>query len=65
MKADEEREELYMESVRRFNERRQRENRLAWCEYHREAAERTRRTLEALIRDHEDEAEKLLEDGAA
>jgi len=30
VKADEERDELYMESVRRFNERRCEQHRLAW-----------------------------------
>jgi hypothetical protein len=28
-----EREELWMESVRRYNARRREENRLAWCDY--------------------------------
>jgi hypothetical protein len=56
-----EREDLWVESVRRFNEQQRRQIRAEWCEYHRAAAERARRTLAALIAHHEDEAEKLLE----
>jgi hypothetical protein len=37
-----EREELWQESVRAYNARGREENRLAWCEYHQEQAERHR-----------------------
>ncbi len=57
--ADAEREELWAESVHRHNERRRAEMRAAWCSYHRAAAERARRTLEALIADHEAAVAKL------
>jgi hypothetical protein len=52
-------EGLWRESERRHAEHRREQNRLAWLDYHRAAAERTRRTLEALISDHETKAEKL------
>jgi hypothetical protein len=52
-------EELWRESERRHAEHRREQNRLAWLDYHRAAAERTRRTLEALVSDHEAKAEKL------
>lgn len=55
-------EALYIESVRRFNEARRRENQAEWYGWHMDQAERHRRTLAALISHHEDEAEKLLED---
>jgi hypothetical protein len=54
-------EEMYEESCRRYAEQERERNRLAWLDYHREAAERTRRTLEALINRHESAAERLLE----
>jgi hypothetical protein len=57
-----EREELWMESTRRFYARRREENRLAWLDYHRGAAERARRNLEALVARHEAAAE-MLENG--
>jgi hypothetical protein len=53
-----ERDELWMGSVAAYNARRREENRLAWCEYHRGQAERHRAILEALIADHEAQAEK-------
>ena len=56
--------EAWMESERRYNARRRAENVAAWCQYHREQAERHRRTLEALVRDHERAAERM-EGGAA
>jgi hypothetical protein len=52
-------EEMWAASVRRYNEQQRQQHRAAWCEYHREAAERARRTLEALIREHEAAVAKL------
>jgi hypothetical protein len=52
---------MYEESVRRYNARRQEENRLAWCEYHQGQAERHRAVLEELIARHEKQAEKYRE----
>jgi hypothetical protein len=54
-------EEMWMESVDRFNERERRQIRAEWYGWHCDQAERHRRTLESLIAHHEDEAEKLLE----
>jgi hypothetical protein len=42
MDSDDEREELWQESVRAYNARGREEKRLAWCEYHQELAERHR-----------------------
>jgi hypothetical protein len=53
-----EQEELYMESVRRYNARRREKNRLAWQQYHQGQAERLRRTMEPLIAFHEARAEE-------
>lgn len=53
-----ERDELWKASVAAYNARRREENRVAWCEYHRDQAERHRVILEALIADHEARAEK-------
>ena len=53
-----ERDELWKASVAAYNARRREGNRLAWCEYHRGQAERHRVILEALIADHEAQAEK-------
>jgi Lon protease-like protein len=55
-------EEMYEESCRRYAEQERERNRLAWLDYHRAAAARVRRTLEALISGHEAEAQKLLEE---
>jgi hypothetical protein len=57
-----EREELWRESVRRYNARRREEMRAAWGEYHRDQAQRHRRTLRDLIRHHEQRAEELCEE---
>jgi hypothetical protein len=54
----------YMESVRRYNARRREEMRAEWCEHHQGQAARLRLTLEALIADHEEQAEKYLPRGA-
>jgi hypothetical protein len=53
--------ELWRESVRRYNDRKQEQLRNEWCEYHQGQAERHRTVLEALIARHEDEAAKLME----
>ncbi len=52
-------EEAWMESERAHNARLREENRLAWCQYHREQAARLRRTLEPLIRKHEEAAARI------
>ena len=52
-------EPSYQESVRLFNARVRAENRVAWSEYHRDQAQRLRRSLEALVARHEREAERL------
>jgi hypothetical protein len=60
-KDPDEESELWKESVRRYNTRRQEEMRAAWGEYHRDQAERHRRTLEDLITHHETQAARLCE----
>ena len=56
--ADEQ-EELWRESVRRYNYRKQEQLRNEWCEYHQGQAARHRAVLESLIARHEEEAAKL------
>jgi hypothetical protein len=56
-----EREELWKESVRAYNARREEEVRSARVEYHRGQAVRVRIVLEPLIARHEGEAAKLME----
>ena len=53
-----ERDELWKASVAAYNARRREENRLAWCEFHRDQAERHRAILEALIAEHQAQAER-------
>jgi hypothetical protein len=60
-----ENEEGYMESVRRFNEKRRQMARLEWRAFHCGQAERHRRTLEQLITYHETQADRLLQEGQA
>ena len=55
-----EREELWKESVRRYNAAREAERRALWADYHRVHAERLRRTVEPLIAHHEARAQQLL-----
>jgi hypothetical protein len=55
-------EPFYMESVRRYNDRRREEMRAAWASYHEGQAERHRRTLQDLIAHHETQAAKLCEE---
>jgi hypothetical protein len=57
-----EREELWKESVRAYTARKREEMRAAWASYHAGQAARHRRTLEALIEDHEAQAARLCED---
>jgi hypothetical protein len=54
-------EEMWQESVRRYEEKRRQMARLEWHLHHTAQAERLRRTLEALATHHEDEAAKLME----
>jgi hypothetical protein len=56
-----EREDLWMESVRRYQARERRQMRAEWYGWHCDQAERHRRTLAALIAHHESETESLLE----
>jgi hypothetical protein len=57
-------EELWQESVERYNAERDRHLRTEWTEYHRGQAVRLRAVLESLIRDHERNTEKYLAKGA-
>ncbi len=54
--------ELWQESAERYNARQEREMRARWYGYHCEQADRHRRTLEALIAHHEEQAERLCEE---
>ncbi len=51
-------EEVWQESVRRYNARKSEEMRAAWCEHHQGQAVRLRVVLEALIVRHEEQAER-------
>jgi type II secretory ATPase GspE/PulE/Tfp pilus assembly ATPase PilB-like protein len=53
-----EQEELWKASVRAYTARREQEMRAAWCEHHQGQAARLRTTLEALIANHEEQAER-------
>jgi hypothetical protein len=55
--------ELWQDTEIRHAQQRREANRLAWCEYHRSAAERHRATLASLISHHETQAEKYRENG--
>jgi hypothetical protein len=59
-KDPDEENQLWRESVRRYNTRRREEIRVAWCECHQAQAARHRGVLEALIADNEEKARKLL-----
>ena len=52
-------EELWKESVRRYNAAREAERRALWADYHRVHAERLRRTVGPLIEHHEARARAL------
>jgi hypothetical protein len=58
--ADEE-NELWQESVKRYEEERLKVARLEWHAFHCGQAERHRATLQALIEHHESEAARLME----
>jgi hypothetical protein len=62
-----EREELWKASVRAYTARRREQMRAAWCEHHQGQAARLRTALEALIADHEEQAERYRDqpEGAA
>ena len=60
-----EQEELWQESVRAYNARRNEEMRAARVEYHRGQAVRLRAALEDLIRQHEAQARMLLTEADA
>jgi hypothetical protein len=53
-----EREELWKESVRRYNARRRETNRLAWCEYF----ERLAASLRSRAEEYDQRAQTLMED---
>ena len=54
-------EELWQESVERYNAERDRQLRTEWAEYHQGQAARHRAVLTALIATHEAQAEKLMD----
>jgi hypothetical protein len=54
-------EEMWQESVKRYEEERLQVARLEWHLHHTAQAERLRRTLEGLIAHHEEQAAKLME----
>jgi hypothetical protein len=56
-------EEMYEESTRRYQEQMCVRARCEWHLHHTAQAERLRRTLESLIANHEEQAEKYLEKG--
>jgi len=56
-----EQEEIWKESLRAYNARRDEEMRAARVEYHRGQAVRLRAVLEALVARHEEQAEKLMD----
>ncbi len=63
--AEQAREDLYAESVRRFSAARDAQLREEWLEYHTAAAQRHSGNLEALVAYHEEQAERYLPKGAA
>ena len=54
-------EEMWQESVKRYEEERRQVARLEWHQFHCGQAERHRATLQALIEHHESEAARLME----
>jgi hypothetical protein len=62
LRADLERTDLWLESVRAYNIQRQRENVAAWVAYHQAQAARLERTAASLAAYHRQRAETLLED---
>ncbi len=55
-------EAAWAETTRRYNEKRRREHRELWLDFHLGQAERLRRTMTALIESHEKAAAQLLEE---
>jgi hypothetical protein len=67
-KDPDEESELWQESVKAYEEKRQQMARLEWHLHHTAQAERLRRTLKALACHHEEQAAKLMDvqpEGAA
>jgi hypothetical protein len=60
-KDPDEESELWKESVRRYNDRKQEQLRNEWCEYHQGQAARLRAVFEPLIARHEEQAAKLMD----
>jgi hypothetical protein len=60
--AESEREEMYAESVRRYQDLRRERNRASWHEFHVSQAERIERTAASLAAEHRSKAEALLEE---
>ena len=54
-------EEMWQETVKRYEEERRRVARLEWHLHHTTQAERLRRTLEGLIAHYEEQAAKLMD----
>jgi hypothetical protein len=54
-------EELWQESVERYNAEREKQLRAAWCEYHQGQAARHRGVLKGLIAHHDEQAAKLMD----
>lgn len=55
-------EAMYTESVRRHHEKRRRQHRDLWLDFHLGQAKRLRKTMEILIARHEAAAAQLLEE---
>ena len=63
--AEVQREEIYAESVRRYQEGRRRASRAEWCAFHLQQAERIEKTVAALAAQHRAQAHALIDgDGA-
>jgi hypothetical protein len=62
LRADLERADLWLASVRAYNARRQRENAAAWYAFHMDQAKRLERTAASLAAYHRQKAETMLED---
>ncbi len=60
LRADLERTDLWLESVRAYNAQRQRENVAAWVAYHQAQAARLERTAASLAAYHRQRAKALL-----
>jgi hypothetical protein len=63
LRADLERADLWLASVRAYNARRQRENAAAWYAFHMDQAKRLERTAASLAAYHRQRAEALLVEG--